>query len=149
MLLSWKKEIDGPLTELQIDSQVRIDLKVVPTGNYLTSAQLRLPTSRNRLSDLWTDCFMVMSVTAGITLFHINKHRLRSRISASLAAAISPHSEEGTSQSADAGGDIPREIPLDEKQETSFLKKLWQGFVSVLSLVVVPAFTVILKVWFG
>jgi len=149
MFSSWKEEIDGLLTELQIDSQVRIDLKVVPTGNYLKSAQLRLPTSRNWLSDLWTDCFMVMSVTAGIALFHINKHRLRSRISASLAAAISPHSEEGTSQSADAGGDIPREIPLDEKQETSFFEKLFQAFVSVLKIAVVPVVTVIIKAWFG
>jgi len=134
----WERQIDGLLTELQIDSQVRNALNVVPAGNY---KKLRLPTCDNWLADLWTSCYCAMSDSAGIALYLINKHRLRCQGSAALAAAISSQSEDeepnksDTSQSADAGvdpGNIPREIPLNEEQENNFWAKLWRAFVGWL-----------------
>ena len=134
----WDKAIDDFLAELGIGCDVRDVLPVVPTGNYKT---LRLPTCENWLSELWMSCHSVMSVSSGLTLYRINKDRLKfSGSSAAPVAVAYGHSCEDdnqvlipecdTTQGADDPENIPREIPLNQEQEEKFWKKIWAASVN-------------------
>jgi len=131
----WEKAIDEFLNaELGIPFQVRRDLPVVPAGNY---KKLRLPTTDHWLAELLSKCLSVMTHSAGLALYQINKNRLKFSCSEEMAAACSCQSRndmsspsETSSGADDSGaGDIPRETPLDQEQEDKFLSKMWTAFV--------------------
>jgi len=137
---TWDKAIEEFFqSDLGIDCRVNEDLPVVPTGNY---KKLRLPTCENWLSELWINCYTVMSVSSGLTFYQINKDRLKfpsSSTAPSAAGACSPSCENqnelllpqcDTTQGTDDPGDIPREIPLNQEQEEKFWKKIWSAFVN-------------------
>lgn len=141
---SWDRAIDEFLDDLGIDCKVREDLAVVPTGTY---KKLRLPTCENWLSKLWMSCYIVMSVSSGLTLYRINKDRLKfpdsstapAAPAAPAAAVVCSSCEDDnqllipecdTTQGPDDPGEIPREIPLNEEQEERFWKKIWSAFVN-------------------
>ena len=125
----WEKAIDEYLIQLDIADQVRRDLPVVEAGNY---KKLRLPTTEHWLAELWTKCLSVMTHSAGLALYQINKNRLKFSCSEDMAAACSPaqsRNDMPSSPGADDPGDIPKEIPLNQEQEDKFFSKMWAAFV--------------------
>ena len=137
----WERAIDEFLASLEVRSQVRREIPIVPTGTY---KQLCLPGCENWLSDLWIKCFHVMSISSGLALVKINKGRLKyldsSAATASTAAdACSPEVDENQTpmpkdknQSANNPGgyeDIPRAIPLNQEQEDGLLRRIWKAFL--------------------
>ena len=138
----WEKEIDEFLAKLKVDLQVRQQIPIVPTGNY---KQLCLPGCENWLSELWIKCFNVMSISSGLAFFKINESRLKypdsSPATTSTAAAARsseddenqmpmPEDENQSAYNPDHE-DIPREIPLNQKQEDGLLSRLWKAFSDV------------------
>ena len=138
----WEKAIDEFLANLNVDLLVRQQIPIVPTGNY---KQLRLHECENWLSDLWIKCFNVMSISSGLAFFKINESRLKypdsSPATASTAAAarsseddenqmLMPEDENQSAYNPDHE-DIPREIPLNQKQEDGLLSRLWKAFSDV------------------
>lgn len=126
----WKRQIDGLLTELKIDCQVRSNLPVVPAGNY---KKLHLPTCNNWLSELWTSCYCVMDDKPGLALYLLNMHRLRFPGSTATEAAIPSQSED---EAALSESDIPKVIPLNEEQENRFWKRMRQVIAGTTGLAV-------------
>ena len=138
----WEKAIDEFLANLNVDLLVRQQIPIVPTGNY---KQLRLHECENWLSDLWIKCFNVMSISSGLAFFKINESRLKypdsSPATTSTAAAARsseddenqmpmPEDENQSAYNPDHE-DIPREIPLNQKQEDGLLSRLWKAFSDV------------------
>ena len=138
----WEKEIDEFLAKLKVDLLVRQQIPIVPTGNY---KQLCLPGCENWLSELWIKCFNVMSISSGLAFFKINESRLKypdsSPATTSTAAAARsseddenqmpmPEDENQSAYNPDHE-DIPREIPLNQKQEDGLLSRLWKAFSDV------------------
>ena len=138
----WEKAIDEFLANLNVDLLVCQQIPIVPTGNY---KQLRLHECENWLSDLWIKCFNVMSISSGLAFFKINESRLKypdgSPATASTAAAarsseddenqmMMPEDENQSAYNPDHE-DIPREIPLNQKQEDGLLSRLWKAFSDV------------------
>ena len=138
----WGKAIDEFLANLNVDLLVRQQIPIVPTGNY---KQLRLHECENWLSDLWIKCFNVMSISSGLAFFKINESRLKypdsSPATTSTAAAARsseddenqmpmPEDENQSAYNPDHE-DIPREIPLNQKQEDGLLSRLWKAFSDV------------------
>ena len=158
-LYFWQKEIDNYLdTELGIESRVRNAIPITPCGNY---KKLRLPSCDHWLADLWSKCNSVMDHSSGLAWYVINKNRVKFSCSAEMAAACSSSSmsaqgelsssfKSESSQDTDESEDIPKEIPLNDKQENSFFEKMWNGFVllgGAATIVTAVTFTV-LKVLF-
>ena len=153
-LYFWQKEIDNYLgTELGIESRVRNDIPITPSGN---SKKLRLPSCDHWLADLWSKCFSVMDHSSGLAWYEINKDRVKFSCSAEMAAACNSSSmsaqgelsssfKSESSQDTDESEDIPKEIPLNDKQEISFLKKMWEAFVmsGAVTLATAVTFTVL------
>ena len=120
----WRKAIEDILTNLNIDREVRNSLAVVPAGNH---RKPKLPTGDNWLAELWLNCFCVMTYSAGLALYQINKNRLKFSCSAEMAVdtASSESKDEmpaksDASESVEYQGNIPTEIPLDAKQAISY-----------------------------
>lgn len=112
--LHWKEAINLFLrTELCLDSQVVGAIPIIPVGNY---RKLRLPTSENWLSELWTSCFLAMDVRSALALYLINQHRLALSGPRALPAAESASSNQGPAALADAS-EIPQMISLNREQE--------------------------------
>ena len=157
-LYFWQKGIDNYLdTELGIASRVRNSIPITPCGNY---KKLRLPSCDHWLADLWSKCDSVMDHSSGLAWYEINKNRVKFSCSAEMAAACSSSSmgaqgelsssfKSESSPDTDESEDIPKEIPLNDKQEISFLKKMWEAFVlsGAATLATAVTFTV-LKVLF-
>ena len=100
---------DGILrNELDIDSEVLKALPIVPAGNSAGKPKKPrpLPTGDNWLSELWLSCYCVMSDAAGMALLKITKHRLVSTANAKA---------------------LPGDIPLSEKQQNTFSKRMWES----------------------
>ena len=132
----WQQAIDEFLSaELGVASQVRRDLPVVPAGNY---KKLRLPTTEHWLAELSSKCLSVTTHSSGLALYQINKNRLKFSCSEDMAATCSSQSRNDmpstseTSSGADDSGDIPRETPLNQKQEDTFLSKMQTAFACVV-----------------
>ena len=133
----WERQIHRLLTDLDIDSEVRKTLPIVPAGNY---KNLQLPTCDNWLAELWMSCYFVMSDPAGLALYQISKHRLTFPGSDALAAPISSASATSQRSGPSDPGDIPREIPLNKAQEKKFWTKMLTaigGVCAVAAMVVI------------
>ena len=145
----WEKDIREFLSKLGIDIKLRCALPIVPAGNY---KKLCLPTCQNWLAELWIQCLSVMSHSAGLALYQINKNRLKYSCSADMAAACSsqtgnewPAESDSSQADTDDLGDIPREIPLNAQQEDTFLRTMWSAFVmsGIASIASVVTFTIL------
>lgn len=151
----WQKEIDNYLdTELGIESRLRNAIPITPCGNY---RKLRLPSCDHWLADLWSQCNSVMDDSSGLAWYEINKDRVKFSCSTEMAAACSSSSmsaqgelsssfKSESSQDTDESEGIPKEIPLNDEQENSFFKKMWDAFVLsgvALELAAAVTFTVL------
>ena len=121
-LTEWERQLRGVpggiLTELQIDSKVLSALPIIPVGNYagMPKKPRPLPNGDNWLSELWISCYSVMSDTAGVALYKISKNRLVFD-----ANAVAPK---------DDPRDIPGDIPLNDRQQNTLWKRMWDAFKS-------------------
>lgn len=129
----WRKAIEGFLTNLNIDLNVRNSIAVIPAGNY---KQPKLPTGDKWISELWLNCFCGMTDSAGLALYQINKNRLKFSCSTKMAidSASSESKDEmpaksDASEDAEGPGDFP-EITFDAKQEDTFFSTMWKAFVA-------------------
>lgn len=122
----WERQLrgvpSGILTELQIDSEVLSALPIIPVGNYAGRPKKPkpLPNGDNWLGELWISCYSVMSDAAGIALYKISKNRLVFN-----APAVSPIAAK------DDPKDIPGDIPLNDRQQNTLWKKMWETFKRV------------------
>ncbi len=142
-LAYWREAIELFFTrDLKIDYELFQAIPIVPTGNY---RKLHLPNCDNWLSELWIQCYCVMKDSAALNLYRINKERVKFPGSDQMADACgSPENETRQTVSTATGTSyIPREIPLNEKQQDSFWKKTWNAFKTVAKFVLCAGYVVL------
>ena len=129
----WQQALEVFLTrELNFDFEMFEAIPIVTAGDY---HKLLLPNCENWLSELWTKCYCVMKDSAAFNFYRINKNRLEIPGSEEITAACGyseneahqPLSSLSPSQSTNFT-DIPRAIPLNDKQQESFWEKTWRMF---------------------
>ena len=131
-LANWREAIHLFLDKkLKLDPKLVQSLPIVPTGYYQPFTAL--PNGENWLSEFWIACYNVARSSTAITLYRINRNRLRFPGSGRLATACSGSEVAPTSPGA-VGSEIPM-IDLNEEQQETFWKTTWRAFMEYCSRV--------------